>query len=163
MKVLKTSTSNNYLVSICIGDKYYKEWQKYASPSWLDYVNRHNLGLIVFDSDLIEKESKYWKKATWQKMLIGTQLQKSNINAKNILYLDSDILISPLAPNVFNIYDQNSIAVVSQVRNLPQPLHLTLRRLSFLKAYPFKFKISTRFSALYESCRYICLSLSTFF
>ena len=99
MQVLKTSPSNNYLVSICIGDKYYKEWQKYASPSLLDYVNRYNLGLIVFDSDLIEKDSKYWKKPTWQKMLIGSQLRKVTSTSK-IYCIDSDILISPLAPNV---------------------------------------------------------------
>ena len=133
MKILRSSSSGNYLVSICIGSKYYNEWEKYASPTWLDYVSRHKLGLIILDTNLADKQSRYWKKATWQKMLIGTHLQNSDLEVNNVLYLDSDILISPLAPNVFDIYDNKCIAVVSQVNDLPQSLHLTLRRIAFLR------------------------------
>ena len=133
MKILRTSSSNNYLVSICIGEKFYNDWLRYASPSWLDYVDRHDLGLVVFDSHLIEKDSEYWKKPTWQKMLIGSTLAESNIQVENVLYLDSDILISPLAPNLFHDFDPLSIAVVSLCNNLPQPRDLTLRRLAFLR------------------------------
>ena len=57
----------------------------------------------------------------------------SNIQVENVLYLDSDILISPLAPNLFHDFDPLSIAVVSLCNNLPQPRDLTLRRLAFLR------------------------------
>lgn len=133
MKIFRESNSGNYIVSICIGLKYFTEWENYASPGWKAYVKRHDLGLIVFDDDLISSTSTYWKKATWQKMLIGFILADSRLEVNNVLYLDSDILISPLAPNIFDDYNSSCIAVVSQVKNLPQPLHLTLRRLAFLR------------------------------
>ena len=133
MKVLRESNSGDYLVTICIGSQYFSEWENYASSGWNAYVKTHDLGLIVFDKDLIPASSPFWKKATWQKLLIGSILADSRLEVNNVLYLDSDILISPLAPNVFEIYDPNCIAVVSAVQNLPQPLHLTLRRLAFLR------------------------------
>lgn len=100
------------------------------------------MGLIVVIKDLIEKNSPQWKKPTWQKLLIGSGLIENGFIAENILYLDTDFLISPFAPNIFDVYDANKIAVVSQVKNLNQPLNLTLKRLAFLrhtyfdKAYP---------------------------
>ena len=69
MKILRTSSSNNYLVSICIGEKFYNDWLRYASPSWLDYVDRHDLGLVVFDSHLIEKDSNIGKSPHGKKCL----------------------------------------------------------------------------------------------
>ncbi len=134
MKVLMNAgTSGNVLVTIAIGDKYLSEWQQHAMSGWKVYCERHDLGLIVFDQEMLEKDSEVWKKATWQKLLIADQLADAGLKIANVCYLDTDILISPLAPNVFDDYDAETIAVVSQVHDLPQPLDLTLRRLAFLR------------------------------
>jgi len=56
--------------------------------------------LIAFDEDLILPADAMWKKATWQKMLIGEYLQKKGLAVASVCYLDTDILINPTAPNI---------------------------------------------------------------
>lgn len=134
MRVLiEPGLSKNVIATIAIGREYYTLWEKYALPSWRKYCERHQLGLIVFDSDLISKENKYWKKATWQKMLIGEILKNSSITVENVCYLDTDILINHKAPNIFESYDSETIALVSQINNLPASLDTILRRIAFLR------------------------------
>lgn len=119
--------------TVAIGSSYLESWEKNALPTWQRYCERHNLGLIVFDQEMLPYESNVWKKANWQKLLIGHELCNLNLDIANVLYLDTDILISPLAPCVFKHYDDKTICLVSQVHGLPQPLHSTLRRLAFLR------------------------------
>ena len=131
--LIEPGLSKNVLATIAIGSKYYALWKKHAFPGWKKYCERHQLGLIVFDSDLVSKENKYWKKATWQKMLIGEVLKYSAIMVESVCYLDIDILINHKAPNIFEYYDSETIALVSQRNNLPYSLDTTLRRLAFLR------------------------------
>lgn len=76
------------------------------------------------------------------------------------MYLDTDVLISPIAPNIFNIYNKKLIAVVSQVKNLYQPLKLTLRKLAFLR-HTFISKKYPLDSALFMSAKKILKSYSS--
>jgi hypothetical protein len=131
--VLPIGRSKNLIATIAIGNTYYTTWEKCALPSWIKYCERNELGLVVFGQDLIHSDEKEWKKATWQKMLIGETLIEAGIDVKNVCYLDSDILINHFAPNIFAAYDSSTIGLVSQINRLHQPLHLTLRRLAFLR------------------------------
>jgi len=131
--IISPGKSNNVIVTIAIGDRYYQSWEKYAFPTWKKYCARHELGLIVFDSDLIPKTDKSWKKPNWQKLLIGNILKDQIFSLKNVCYLDTDILINPFAPNVFDSYDPDTIGLVSLRKNLPYPYENTLRRLAFLR------------------------------
>jgi hypothetical protein len=112
--------SGNIIATIAIGDDYFKAWEKYALPLWLKYCENHDIGLVVFTDNLISISEKSWKKATWQKLLIGDVLEKSQLNnLNNVCYLDTDILINPLAPNVFDYHDESLISLVSIWNNLP--------------------------------------------
>lgn len=134
MKILiEPGQSKNVLATIAIGDAYYNSWKAYALPGWEKYCRRHGLGLVVFDEDLIAEDHKLWKKATWQKMLIGETLKKSQFKVENVCYLDTDILINPMAPNVFESHDSETIGLVSLRKNLPFPYESVLRRLAFLR------------------------------
>lgn len=131
--IKKPKLSKNYLSTIAIGDVYYNNWFKYALPTWIKYCDNNDLGIIVITDDLIKKTDSYWKKATWQKLLLGKTFSENNIDIENICYLDTDILINHHAPNIFDSYDKEKIAVVSQRKNLDQPLNETLRKLAFLR------------------------------
>lgn len=131
--ILEPGISGNFLSTIAIGGAYYDLWEKKALPSWLLYCRRHDLGLIVFNQDLIDEGEASWKKATWQKMLIGEHLLQAGIRVKNICYLDTDILINPTSPNIFDGYDETSIGLTSIRKNLPYPYDEVLRRLAFLR------------------------------
>lgn len=134
MKVLiPTGKTKNILATIAIGDSYYGAWEKYALPGWRDYCNRHDLGLVAFDEDLISKADKKWKKATWQKLLIGETIINDQLDVHNVCYLDTDILISPLAPNIFQTHNSKNIGLVSVRKNLPYPYDQVLRRMAYLR------------------------------
>jgi hypothetical protein len=134
MRVLiEPGRSRNILATIAIGEPYLRAWEEYALPGWEDYCSRHGLGLVVFDRDLLPREDTTWKKATWQKMLIGEALLKAPMDVAGVCYIDTDILISPLAPDIFESCDPASIGLVSLRRNLPFPYHDVLRRMAFLR------------------------------
>jgi len=131
--IMNPGKSNNVIATVAIGDQYYESWEKYALPTWRKYCERYDLGLIVFDSDLIPKTNAFWKKPTWQTILIGNILKGKFPNVKNVCYLDTDILINYMAPNVFDHYDQSTIGLVSKRKNLPYSLDSVLRRIAFLR------------------------------
>lgn len=131
--VLPLENSRNLISTIAIGEEYYNSWEKCALPTWIEYCKINRLGLVVFDQDLISSDKKEWKKATWQKMLIGETMIKEGVDADNICYLDSDILINRNAPNIFEHYDSTTIGLTSIRKNLPFPLDEVQRRLAFLR------------------------------
>jgi hypothetical protein len=125
--------AKNAIVTIAIGDEYFKRWTMFSEPAWKDYCSRYRLSLYVVTQDLLPYESPKWKKATWQKMLIGSAIAQINHVIENVCYLDSDILINPFAPNIFTGYDSQTIALVSQVKDLPYSIDFAKRRLAFLR------------------------------
>jgi hypothetical protein len=134
MKIyIQPKKSRNIITTIAIGGAYLEAWERNALPGWAEYCDRHGLGLIVIDTELINRNSEVWKKATWQKLLIAEAISQACVYTNNACYLDTDILISPLAPNVFDKYDEQTIGIVSQINGLPMPLDKTLRRLAFLR------------------------------
>lgn len=143
--ILRSQKKKNYLITIAIGKKFLDEWNKYAKPLWLKYCKKNNLGLIVVTDNLIDPTNPFWKKATWQKMLLGSFFKNTSIKINNICYLDTDILINPNAPNIFNFHDDNKISLISQVFNLPYDLDLINRRISFNRRnfYSKKYKLDS--------------------
>ena len=89
--------------------------------------------MVVFKTDLIPFEDKFWKKATWQKMLIADTLKKSSLLVKNVCYLDTDILINYKSPNIFDDYDSETIGLVSIDKNMPFSHNESRRKVSFLR------------------------------
>ena len=156
LKILD-SKSKKFLVTLAIGNKIFKTWKKYSKPSWIEYCKKNNLGLIVITKDLIEKKNIFWKKATWQKMLIGDFLKKKYPNKiENVCYLDTDILINPFAPNVFNFHKNNKISVVSVINNLPYDLLSSRKKISYLrnnfysKKYPLDSSLFMNHKQIYK-------------
>lgn len=154
--ILVPGASKNILVTIAIGESYYQAWEQHALPAWVAYCERHDLGLVVFDQDLIAKTEQQWKKATWQKMLIGEGLINAGLEVGSVCYLDSDILINPTAPNIFDDYDSETIGLTSIRKNLPYPHEELLRRLAFLRhtfydrSYPLDSALFMSLRQLYE-------------
>ncbi len=82
--LIPTGKTKNILSTIAIGDSYYEAWEKYALPGWRDYCYRHELGLVVFNKDMVSQADKKWKKPTWQKLLIGETLVNSQLDVQNV-------------------------------------------------------------------------------
>ena len=136
MKVLmKPGNSGNVIATVAIGENYLNSWEQFASKNWKKYCRKHSLGLIVFDSNLVDINDSFWKKPNWQKLLIGIKLSKIDLNIRNVCYLDSDILINPISPNIFDNYDESTIGMISQVKNLPYPCSISdlNRRIAYFR------------------------------
>ena len=121
------------LATIAIGEQYLQPFMKYAYHTWEMYCHRHDLGLILFDDHLIAKSDPNWKNPYWQKFLIGDNLAKQNLGVSNVCCMDTDILISPLAPNIFANRNESKVGLVSLRQNLAYPYDLSLRRMAFLR------------------------------
>ena len=106
---------------------------KYAYHTWEMYCHRHDLGLILFDDHLISPDHPKWKKANWQKYLIPSAIVDAGLRVNNVCHLDTDILISPLAPNIFEQHLDDRISVISQFLRLPFERMEALRRIAFLR------------------------------
>ena len=141
MKVFCKSKSNNYIVSIAIGQKHKNDWTKFCKDNWLNYCKKNDLGLIIFFKDLISKNNKFWKKPNWQKLLIGEILQKSYSEINNVCFLDIDILINyHLSPNIFNFHNENKISVISERKIKGLNLKHTLKQIAFNRNYYYSKK-----------------------
>jgi hypothetical protein len=152
--ILEPGKSKNILATIAIGDEYYNSWKRYASSGWIKYCEVNNLGLVVFDEELLSRDDEFWKKATWQKMLMGETLKNSKLEVENVCFLYSDILINHKSPNVFDDYNSETIALVSQMNNMPYVPEEAKRRLAFLRHthYDNKYPLD---SALFMSLKQI--------
>lgn len=156
MNILKKSgNSNNYIATIAIGDQFLQEWQEYIMPSWLLYCDKHDIGLVVFEKDMIEKSHPKWKKATWQKLLIGERFLESNIAVNNVCFLDADILANPFSPNVFDQHNDDLISLVSLTK-IPYNRDTLYRKIAFLrnrylsKKYPLDSSLFISVENLYK-------------
>ena len=132
-EIIIKSKNKNYLVTLAIGGNFYLDWKKYALPLWKKYCLRNKIGLIVIKKDLISKNSEYWKKRQWQKMLVGAYLLKSGVLIKNICSIDTDILINPFAPNIFKQHNENKISIISESFNMPYNLEFVRKKVSFYR------------------------------
>jgi len=92
--IIDSGTSQDVITTIAIGEPCFDAWQEYALPTWKRYCERHGLGLIAFDADLIPKDHAIWKKPTWQKLLVGQNLREQLPNVRNVCNLATDILIN---------------------------------------------------------------------
>ena len=155
-EVIKKSKNNDYLVTIAIGKTFYERFKNNAFETWNSYAEIHDLGIIIFYDDLIGQSHIKWKKPTWQKLLIGSVLVNSGIKIHRICYLDTDIIINPYSPNIFERYVDNKISVVSLRRNLPFNYDHTLRKLALLRRkysdsnYPIDSALFANLEMLYE-------------
>mgnify|MGYP001212384730 FL=1 len=125
----------NFIVILAIGNKYFLDWKKFSSSLLIKYCKKNKIGLLVIKDYLIEGNDYYAKKATIHKLLIGSFIEKKFKYIKNICYLDTDIIVNPFSPNVFNFQNKNKINVVSRCKNLPYYFsdNFLKRRVAFLR------------------------------
>ena len=68
---IEPGASGQILTTIATGGSFLQLWDSHARSGWEEYCHRHDLGLIVFEHELANRDGKAWKKAHWQKTLIG--------------------------------------------------------------------------------------------
>jgi len=157
VKILRKSKKHQYICTLAIGNEILSDWKKYSLPFLKLYCQNNDIGLILFDEDLIDKKSPNWKKATWQKLLIPNYLKQSRLKVKNICMMDVDVLVNPAAPNIFDFHIEDKVTVISLRQNLPFEWSKAVRNVSFYrntfysKKYPLDSAINISLENLYKN------------
>ena len=129
---LKPSTTH-VLATTAIGGKYFEDWSERSAPGWLQYAKKFNLGIVVAADELLSPSDQYYKGPSWQKLLLPHLIEDSLPNVKRVALIDTDILISPLAPNIFDVSPPEKIGVVSLYKNLPMDYYDVRSRIAFFR------------------------------
>ena len=156
IKKIINSKSQNYFCTIAIGKSYEKNFKNYTLVFFKEYCKKNDIGLILITKDLIKKNSEYWKKPEWQKLLAPKLILKKFKSIKNICMIDTDILINNSSPNIFKFHKKNTISVVSIRNYMPYKWDDTTRRIAFFrkkyysKSYPLDSALNISTKNLYK-------------
>ena len=154
LEIVPPTSSNTAIVTLAIGSEYEKSWQRHALPGWLEYCKKNGIGLYVQTGNLDTSENP--KKKQWQKLLLGSEIEKLNKKIRTVCYLDTDILINSHAPNIFDYHKKGTIGLVSKFNKLPYDRLICLRRIAFLRKkfidsnYPLDSALFMNIAQLYD-------------
>lgn len=81
------------------------EW---SIKSWENYAERWDCDIFVLDQPLMDIE---WMKPNWFKMYILDILEANGIDYDQVLYVDYDTIVTPDAPNIFELTNHKFTAV----------------------------------------------------
>jgi hypothetical protein len=87
------------LVTLTVGDRYILNYKKYSYDSWVKYAQNNNLDLVVIENVIDESQRAQSRSPAWQKCLITSHEDVKKYD--QVAWIDSDILINPASPNVF--------------------------------------------------------------
>jgi hypothetical protein len=87
------------LVTLTIGDRYIANYKRFCHDSWNKYAQKHNLDLVVIASMIDDSLRAQSRSPAWQKCLILSHEDVKKYD--QVAWVDSDILINPTSPSVF--------------------------------------------------------------
>lgn len=122
----------SWLVSTAIGGDYFQNWEEGFSGHWFRYADRYGLGIAIAVEDLSSAEEPQLN-GSWQKLLAVESLSRTLGGPVRCALIDTDVLISPLADDVFLAVPPGHIGVVSQVNGLPMEFRRLSNRIAFLR------------------------------
>ncbi len=110
-KIIPTTQNNTAIVTIVIGDSYRRLWENLSRPSWERYAEKIKSDIIVITDFIDKKAQNNNRSPAWQKLLVHKiggikQYEK-------IAWLDSDIIVSQNALNIFEFCEDPSLIYVS--------------------------------------------------
>jgi hypothetical protein len=129
----KPEVTRDFLVTTAMGDGYLERWQLHSRQSWIQYAERHSLGVICIYKELIEADDAMYKNGSWQKLLAPKAVVQRFPQIERICLLDTDIRIGPFAPNIFDDAPGGVYSVVSLLNGLPYPKEEVTRRMAFFR------------------------------
>lgn len=84
---------------------------KYSIDSWKRWGEKNNAQIMVLNESLFDFSEM---RPNWYKYYVFQLLEQSNIEYDQILYVDSDTIVHPNCPNVFEMSDRKYCIVHNQ-------------------------------------------------
>lgn len=100
------------IITLVIGQQYQNTWRNICRRGWQAYCERHGYELIAIDKRLDTSERANKRSPAWQKLLIlGQDWAK---DYERIVWVDSDILINPMAPSIVEEAPEDKIGCIDE-------------------------------------------------
>jgi hypothetical protein len=81
---------------------------KFSIDSWKKYCDKYGCELFVLEDRIYDED---YMNANWHKMFAIPLLENNDVDFDNILIVDSDTIVHPDSPNIFELSDGNICAV----------------------------------------------------
>lgn len=106
------SKSKVLLVAIAIGEKYLQMYNQLFRKSHENYAKKHGYDFKVV-TDFLDKNTQHYSAISFNKSLVFSQTWSKDYEF--IIFIDSDILINPVAPALHNFIDYgDKIGIVNE-------------------------------------------------
>ena len=96
------------MINIVKDDRSRNQGYDYSIKSWQQYAKKYDCELFVLNELVADLE---YMTPHWTKMYILDILDANEIEYDQVLYVDSDTIITPNAPNIFDISEHKFCAV----------------------------------------------------
>lgn len=114
------------IVTLCIGE-FYEKIGEITHPMFKAYAEKIGADFIVLKEDFINKNTKHNPPIfCYEKFQIGELLDKYD----RVCFLDTDMIMSPETPDIFNLVPSDMIGLVDEA-----PLGYDTKFIEFLKDY----------------------------
>lgn len=97
-----------FMINIVHNERSRSQGYEYSVKSWKAYADKYECELFVLDQAIVDPS---YMTPHWTKMYILDILDGNNIDYDQVLYVDSDTIVTPDAPNLFDISDNKFCAV----------------------------------------------------
>lgn len=117
------------IVTIAIGEKYFRTWKKSCEKNWQQYADQHGYDLLCIDRPLDTSTRAQQRSPAWQKCLILSQ--DFSQEYERIVWVDSDILINTIsAPDIITGVPVDKVGAVDEWRKPTREIYAqTLARM----------------------------------
>ncbi|MEM9296799.1 MAG: hypothetical protein AAGA64_00300 [Bacteroidota bacterium] len=100
------------IVTIIIGKNYQQNFKKYFYGKWKEYTDKHGMDLVVLTDYIDNSQRGLSRNPSWQKCI--AHLDKRVRNYKRTAWIDSDVLITSTAPNIFDYTPLGMVGAVDE-------------------------------------------------
>jgi hypothetical protein len=116
--VERRQTHSRALVTLAIGRTFRERWNNVCRANWQAYADRHGYDVICIEEPLDYSERARNRSPAWQKLLI---LRQDFVQSyERLVWVDSDILINPGAPDISEGVPLDKIGAVDEYSS-PSP------------------------------------------
>lgn len=134
-----TEATDRVIVTTAIGEGYFQRWKRFSLESWKRYSARTGVGIAVITKLPTGSGVSRGLNGAWAKLLAPSLVSLSFPSVSRFCLLDTDILISDLAPDIFDAVPPGRFGVVSLERT-PMPRGEVRKRVAFLRHHFYSSK-----------------------
>jgi len=120
--------NNKAIVSLAVGKRFSRMVEQLCRKNWKLYAEKHGYDLIICQELWDNSEFGKSRCAAWQKCLVLSQEWSKNYN--KIVWIDTDIIINPNAPDICENIPDDKIGAVNEFSHPSRKLYnLALSRM----------------------------------